>query len=230
MRWRNSDHIPEHWRTLGLRMSPLTLSARRATTPGQALRNFMGGLAVCEIAVACRTIGLDPGMGIGLHDDVQGRQSLIWDVMEPLRPVLDRLAIEIVTSRTWTRGDFHELPAGEVRLRPNWPVLRNWEVERARSLVAEITRLLVRELQRSKVLAHVAERVAAVVAHYAVATPGSRKVTEIRVPTVLSHSLQIKSRHAEHGLTESMLGERSALRRQRKREAQARYQARRASD
>jgi CRISP-associated protein Cas1 len=73
------------------------MSARRATTPGQALRNFLGGLAACEIAVACRTIGLDPAMGIGLHDDVQGRQSLVWDVMEPLRPVLDRLTIEIVT-------------------------------------------------------------------------------------------------------------------------------------
>jgi hypothetical protein len=38
------------------------------------LRNFISGLATAEIAVACRTIGLDPGMGIGLHHDVRGRE------------------------------------------------------------------------------------------------------------------------------------------------------------
>jgi hypothetical protein len=106
---------------------------------------------------------------------------------------------------------------------PRAPDLKGWvdTVERACSLVAEITRLLVRELQRTKVLEHVVERIAAVVAQHAVATSGSPKVTDVRVPTVLSHSLQIESRHVEHRLTESMLEECSALRRQRKREAQA---------
>jgi CRISPR/Cas system-associated endonuclease Cas1 len=63
-------------------------------------------------------------MGIGLHHDVRGRESLVWEVMEAVRPTLDELNLDIFASRVWRRGDFHELPSGEVRLRPDWPVLK----------------------------------------------------------------------------------------------------------
>ena len=115
MRWRDADRLPRHWLTLGSRTSIFGQGARSATTPGQALRNFLGGLASAEIAVACRTIGLDPGMGIGLHHDVRGRESLVWEVMEAVRPTLDKLTLDVLASRVWRRGDFHELPSGEVR-------------------------------------------------------------------------------------------------------------------
>jgi hypothetical protein len=87
--------------------------------------------------------------------------------------------------------------------------------------------LLVRELRRTKLLAHVVERVAAVVAEHAVDTPGSRKVTDVRVRTILSHATQIRARYAEHGLTPDTQEERIALRRQRNGEAHARWVARR---
>ena len=197
MRWRDADPLPRHWHTLGSRTSIFGQGARSATTPGQALRNFLGGLAGAEIAVACRTIGLDPGMGVGLHHDVRGRESLVWEVMEAVRPTLDQLNLEILAGRVWRCGDFHELPSGEVRLRPDWPVLKPDYTARARSLVAEVTRLLHQALRRSQAVAHAVEHVATVVAEHAIETPDSIKITTIDVPTVLSGARRRRARRAE---------------------------------
>lgn len=201
LQWRASDAVPAHWRTLGDRGSRLSSSARAATSPGQALRNFVGGLAAAEIVAACRAIGLDPGLGIGLHDDVRGRQSLAWDVMEALRPTLDRLTLSILGGRVWRRGDFHELASGEVRLRPDWPAVQPDAVAKARSLVADVTRLLFDELRRTSAVAHLVEEVATVVANHALAPPGSRKTTVVDVPTILSESRRNRARQKEARLT-----------------------------
>lgn len=199
MRWRDADRVPRHWQTLGSRTSIFGQGARSATTPGQALRNFIGGLAGAQIACACRTIGLDPGMGIGLHHDVRGRESLVWEVMEAVRPTLDQLNLDILASRVWRRGDFHELPSGEVRLRPDWPVLKPDFTARARSLVAEVTRLLQQALRRSQAVSQAVEHVATVVAEHAMEPPDSIKITSIDVPTVLSGSRRKQARRVEIG-------------------------------
>jgi hypothetical protein len=121
--------------------------------------------------------------------------------MESVRPTLDQLNLDILASRVWRRGDFHELPSGEVRLRPDWPVLKPDYTARARSLVAEGTRLLHQALRRSQAVAHTVEHVAAVVASHAIETPDSIKITAINVPTVLSGARQKQARRAErHGL------------------------------
>jgi hypothetical protein len=197
MRWQARDNVPDHWRRLGDRGSRLSSSARCATTPGQALRNFIGGLAATEILAACRVLGLDPGLGIGLHDDVIGRQSLVWEVMEGVRPVLDRVALDIIESRAWRRTDFHELANGEVRLRPDWPAIKPDSASKARSLVAEVTRLLTDELRRTQAVGQVVEHVATVIAKHAPDPPGSRKTTAVHVPTVLTESRRTAARREE---------------------------------
>lgn len=195
--FREGDRVPEHWRRLGSRGSPLSANARSATSPGQSLRNVVGGLAAAEIAVACRTIGLDPGMGIGLHADVRDRQSLVWEVMEAVRPSLDLLTLTILGGRVWRRGDFHELATGEVRLRPDWPVIRPRGASHARSLVADITHRLHEVLRRTQLISHVVERVATVIAENGVEPPGSRKTTGVYVGTVLSGDRHKRARRAE---------------------------------
>lgn len=203
MRWSTSDKVPDHWRTLGNRRSRLSDNAQHAITPGQALRNFVGGLAGAEILIACRTLGLDPGLGIGLHDDVKGRQSLVWEVMEAVRPTLDALTLRLLGGRAWRRGDFQELSTGEVRLRPDWPAVKPDSLARARSLVAEVTRLLTDELRRTQTVAPVVEHVATVVAAHAPNPPGSRKTTRVHVPTLLTESRRMHARRLEHTLTSS---------------------------
>jgi CRISPR-associated protein Cas1 len=192
--WARGERVPEHWLVMGPRRSG---HARGAITPGQAVRNFVGGLTAAEITVACRSIGLDPGLGCGLHDDLRGRNSLVWEVMEAVRPTLDQLTLDVMRSRTWRRGDFHELPSGEVRLRPDWPVLRPHTVSAARSLVAEVSRELLTTLQRTKVVAHTVERVATVIADNAVDTPGSKKITDVMVPTILTNATRRRARRRE---------------------------------
>lgn len=116
--------------------------------------------------------------------------------MEAVRPTLD-LTLDVMRGRTWQRGDFHELPTGEVRLRPDWPVLRPQTVSVARSLVADVSRELLTALQRTKVVAHTVERVATVIADNAVETPGSKKTTDIVAPTILTNTARRRARRKE---------------------------------
>lgn len=50
--------------------------------------------------LAILTIGLDPGMGI-LHADQKSRDSFVFDVIEPLRPVVDGQLLGILERRTF---------------------------------------------------------------------------------------------------------------------------------
>ena len=198
--WAQREVVPEHWRTLGQRSSKFGRGARGAVTPGQALRNFLGGVAAANIAVACRTVGLDPGIGIGLHHDIRGRDSHVWEVMEAVRPGLDALNLELLQSRVWRRGDFYELPTGEVRLRPDWPAIRPDRTAAARALVAEATRRVHALFRKDLVVATTVEMVATLVAKHALEPPGTSKTSVIQAPTVLSGASRIRARQAEQRL------------------------------
>jgi CRISPR-associated protein Cas1 len=65
--------------------------------------------------VAATSLGLDPYIGF-LHADKKGRASLVYDLMEPLRPLVDRKLIEMIRSRSFAAGDFFLHPSGVVRL------------------------------------------------------------------------------------------------------------------
>jgi len=70
--------------------------------------------------------GLDPTIGY-LHVCQPGRQALVYDLMEPYRPQVDRQVLGFIWSRAFTPGDFVVDPRGVCRLHP----------ELARRLVAE---------------------------------------------------------------------------------------------
>jgi CRISPR associated protein Cas1 len=56
-------------------------------------------------------------MGI-LHTDKRYRSSLAHDLMEPLRPMVDGLAIELVRTHALSRGEVYETREGVCRLGP----------------------------------------------------------------------------------------------------------------
>jgi CRISP-associated protein Cas1 len=62
-------------------------------------------------------LGLDPYIGF-LHADRKGRASLIYYLMEPLRPLVDRKLIGMISSRSFAAADFFLHPSGMVRLNP----------------------------------------------------------------------------------------------------------------
>jgi CRISPR-associated endonuclease Cas1 len=113
--------VPPAWRRIGDRISPLTRRPQRAVTPAQALFNYAYTILTGEQAHACMAHGLCPGIGI-LHTDAVEGDNLAYDLLEPLRPVVDRLVLDIIAGQTFVKRDFGELPDGCVVL--DYPIRR----------------------------------------------------------------------------------------------------------
>jgi CRISPR-associated endonuclease Cas1 len=115
---RDVPRIPEHWLRFDGRRSLITASSkRRAERPLTAIQNYCLKLAQVETRNACLAVGLDPGLGI-VHLDAAGRDSFVLDLMEPIRPAVDRFVLDLINRRAFTRGDFAEAADGYCRLMP----------------------------------------------------------------------------------------------------------------
>jgi len=111
----DSSKIPEHWRRFGSRISPLTNSPRLAVNPANAILNYLYAVLESESRLALATLGLDPGIGI-LHSDLRSRDSLACDLMEPVRPKVDSLVLDLVFKEQLKREWFFEQRDGNCRL------------------------------------------------------------------------------------------------------------------
>ncbi len=112
---RDLAKVPHHWRHFDRRLSSLTnfRVARTATTPINALLNYAYAIAEAECRMACHALGLDPGLGI-LHVDRNNRDSLALDLLEAIRPDVDRHVLQMVFERTLRASDFHETRTTEL--------------------------------------------------------------------------------------------------------------------
>ena len=111
----DSSKIPEHWKQFGSRVSPLTNSPRLAVNPAQAILNYLYALLEAESRLALAALGLDPGIGV-LHNDLRSRDSLASDLMEPVRPKVDTLLLNLLISEQLRREWFFEQRDGNCRL------------------------------------------------------------------------------------------------------------------
>jgi CRISPR-associated endonuclease Cas1 len=119
---RDADKVPVHWSWFGSRASQLRprhsgRSPREAADPINALLNYGYALAEAEARLAILAVGLDPGLGI-VHTDIKNRDSLALDLLEPLRPVVERHILTLLATRHFTSHDFHETRQGACRLLP----------------------------------------------------------------------------------------------------------------
>jgi CRISPR-associated protein Cas1 len=117
IRWVKTSRfpVPESWYEMGSRT---TLSSNKnARHPANAMLNYAYRILESETLLAATSLGLDPYSGF-LHTDRKGRASLVYDLMEPLRPLVDRKLIEMIRSRSFAAGDFFLHPSGVVRLNP----------------------------------------------------------------------------------------------------------------
>lgn len=85
-------------------------SRRPPRDPANALLSFVYGLATVRIGGALEAVGLDPQVGF-LHGLRSGRPSLALDLLEEHRPLLDRLAVRLMT-RGELGGDHFVVTAG----------------------------------------------------------------------------------------------------------------------
>jgi CRISPR-associated endonuclease Cas1 len=107
--------VPEHWRSFGARVSPLTGSPRLAANPPNAILNYLYALLESEARLAAAALGLDPGMGV-LHVDTTARDSLACDLMEVVRPQVDAYLLDWITRQPLNREWFFEQRDGNCRL------------------------------------------------------------------------------------------------------------------
>lgn len=107
--------VPEHWRTFGSRLSPLTKSPRLAVNPPNAILNYLYAILEAEARLAISELGLDPGIGV-LHSDTRSRDSLACDLMEPVRPQVDHFVLEWLRTSPLRRNWFFEERNGNCRL------------------------------------------------------------------------------------------------------------------
>lgn len=104
--------------------------------------NYAYGVLESQVRTAAVTHGLDPTIGY-LHACRPGRVTLVYDLMEPLRPQVDRLVLDLVRSNTFSPSDFILTDRGVCRLHPQ--------------LARQTARLIPSDVAVTDVLSRVAE-------------------------------------------------------------------------
>ena len=122
IKWKGTDRypIPDDWRQIGRRSSKLGSTShpnRFATHPINAMLNYAYGVLESQVRMQVVAAGLDPAIGI-LHGNARGQPGLVYDLMEPLRPIVDRKILEFVQSRIFHHADFTIRADGVCRLNP----------------------------------------------------------------------------------------------------------------
>jgi CRISPR-associated protein Cas1 len=107
--------LPQHWRSFGARISPLTGSPRLSVNPANAMLNYLYAILEAEARLAVCALGLDPGLGV-MHMDTNVRDSLACDVMEPVRPMVDAYVLNWLVHQPLRREWFFEERNGRCRL------------------------------------------------------------------------------------------------------------------
>jgi CRISPR-associated protein Cas1 len=121
--------IPSSWREIGPRMMSWRDCAKNARHPINAMLNYGYGILKFQIRAQITVAGLDPSIGI-LHGNSENRIPLVYDFMEPSRPIIDRCVLEYSLSHKFTPADFTINKWGGCRLNP----------QTAKSLVAALAR------------------------------------------------------------------------------------------
>lgn len=83
-----AQHLPAHWQFSGRNRRP-------PRDPVNALLSLGYTLVGAEVATAVQEVGLDPALGF-LHGVMPGRESLVLDVLEPLRAGVDAVVLGLL--------------------------------------------------------------------------------------------------------------------------------------
>lgn len=134
LRWTGVGRhpIPRDWLTVGQRGSfaRKKVGNRNASHPVNAILNYAYAILESQVRIQVVAAGYDPTIGF-LHAGRRGRPDFVLDLMEPLRPVVDREVLDFVQAHKFHPTDFTIRSDGVCRLNP----------ELARSVVSLIENL-----------------------------------------------------------------------------------------
>ncbi len=114
---RDEQRVPDAWRYFGSRHSLLTGSPRNAISPANSILNYLYSVLETETRIATQVMGLAPQVAL-LHADQRFRDSLVYDLMEPVRPQADAFLLNLLMSRVFAKSDFAETRQGVCRVLP----------------------------------------------------------------------------------------------------------------
>ncbi len=121
IRWKGlARHpIPRDWCVVGQRgtFARKKVGNRNASRPAQAILNYAYTILESQVRIQVVAAGFDPTIGV-LHSGRGGRADFVLDLMEPLRPAVDRKVLQFVQSHTFHPADFTIRTDGVCRLNP----------------------------------------------------------------------------------------------------------------
>jgi CRISPR-associated endonuclease Cas1 len=150
IRWPRKDErrVSEYWKYFGSRISPLTHSPRLAANPPNAILNVCYALLESEARIALTAMGLLPEIGL-LHVDTPYRDSLVFDVMEPIRPKVDAFVLNWLQSEPFRKSDFWEDRNGNCRIVSSLAIKLCETSDTWRRLVAPVAEYVAQEISSS---------------------------------------------------------------------------------
>lgn len=106
LRERKNGNLPRSWLRFAQRNKGASfLGNKHASHPINAMLNYCYIVEAGRLAKALAARGLALPIGY-LHSDKKGRNSLVWDAIEPLRPAIDAKVFAFVEAHEFARSDF----------------------------------------------------------------------------------------------------------------------------
>ncbi|MBN9587535.1 MAG: CRISPR-associated endonuclease Cas1 [Alphaproteobacteria bacterium] len=96
--------------------------------------NYGYGVLISQLHADIVAAGFDPSIGLAQFR-ARNRTPLVYDLIEPLRPVVDREVLSFALAHTFTPGDFTINQWGGCRLNP----------QMAKNLVSNLSKIESRE-------------------------------------------------------------------------------------
>jgi CRISPR-associated protein Cas1 len=116
LREAKGGNLPRTWLRFANRQKGAGfLGSKNASHPINAMLNYAYVVEAGRLAKALAARGLALQIGF-LHSDKTGRNSLVWDAIEPLRPIIDARVFRYIESREFKRRDFVQTSATTYRL------------------------------------------------------------------------------------------------------------------
>ncbi|WP_336490666.1 CRISPR-associated endonuclease Cas1 [Methylobacterium nigriterrae] len=122
LRWKKSKRhpIPPDWEFFGSRASVRAtkkIKNRNATHPINAMLNYGYAVAVGQTKIRALANGYDPSLGI-MHHEYREGPAFALDLVEPVRPLVDRAVIGFALEDELQPADFVLRADGACRLNP----------------------------------------------------------------------------------------------------------------
>ena len=116
LREARGGNLPRSWlRFVNRQKGASFLGSRHASHPINAMLNYAYVVEAGRLARVLTALGLALQIGF-LHSDRKGRNSLVRDAIEPLRPAIDARVFAFIAAREFCRADFPEAGRNTHRL------------------------------------------------------------------------------------------------------------------